>query len=40
MLLFGKRYDMLSEEIEAVKSIWHMSIKFTQKSHHPRGGKN
>lgn len=30
-----KRYDMLSEEIEAVKSIWHMSIKSTQKSHLP-----
>ena len=30
-----KRYDMLSEEIEAVKSIWHMSIRSTQKSHLP-----
>ena len=35
-----KRYDMLSEEIEAVKSIWHMSIKSTQKSHLPAREKN
>lgn len=35
-----KRYDMLSEEIEAVKSIWRMSTRSTQKSHLPARGKN
>ncbi len=30
---------MLSEEIEAVKSIWRMSIGSTQKSHLPRGAR-
>lgn len=35
-----KRYDMLSEEIEAVKSIWRMSIRSTQRSQLPAPGKN